>query len=984
MLSWALYYYDTLAFKVHHRFATNPWFDGFIMINILCVGVGIYIGLSEADQSSASAATFLRVTDSLTFWIFLFEAGVKIMSCGSKPWVYFLAHKDGTFNTFDFVVVAVSVAYSPYFGATTDVSDVQVLRLARLLRLFDFIEHVPEVRVLIHGLLTGLDSVGYILLLLFLVVYIFGVLGVILFGENDPANFDDVATAMLTLFQTATLTSWSAISYVSFYGCDAYAGNGYVNGVEQPLPGGQPRSKTTMGATALPLWSCVNPEGQRGFTFAFFVVFILLAAMVIMSLFIGVITIGMFTEYAKYQDEQADRSYKDGLTQTSQELSESNSVLRMAVDFVMGLENKEMERSLIVVKSGFDGVTFRRRAPEDDDDLADGTLSNGNPKLPDAQKTHRFSRRNVEPKQHSQKKPSAIDENGFIVSGGAPASTVSDAPPEHAGIAVGRFASSATKITADTAGAAVETMSGAAEDFFNLLKRRQEATRKLVISPAYDDVPSFERTIISIVISCRKVEEAALFQNAVTACIIIAGVTVGLSTDARGDEKTLKTVDLAMLLAFTAEALIRIIACGKRPGKYFRDRWNQFDILIVINGWLDQLDVFSSSFLVVFRLLRLLRVFRVARAFPKLRSIVSSLLEALGSVGWMVILMIIFNYIAACIGMILFQHHDPFYWGDPLQASFTIFQISTLDVWDVVMRINMFGCDTYGYPVANDAALPDAACTKPKAFGYVATVYFVAVIIAGAIILPTMLIGVVSINFDKSSQRFENERQDSLLSKAHLAVLREDVEVCAFFDDERVDAFEGIFTMMDADRQGRLDLNEVSPFIAYLVRDFLGHQASQEEIENIVLFFDESDSGDLNFGEFLTCIRYFVKARMSPKEWSFPTDDNLSRISESLEQNGSSRGAENAEAPPPFLLSDAPALEERLAKLGFLSVDDMLSKHEAGFFTSAGPVSVSDLVPSLPSKTPSRVRGRPIRGGSRTPSRGLTETPPRRENLEEV
>ena len=50
---------------------------------------------------------------------------------------------------------------------------------------------------MVQGLVSAMDSVWYILLLLMLLVYIFAVLGVILFAGNDPANFNDVATAMM-------------------------------------------------------------------------------------------------------------------------------------------------------------------------------------------------------------------------------------------------------------------------------------------------------------------------------------------------------------------------------------------------------------------------------------------------------------------------------------------------------------------------------------------------------------------------------------------------------------------------------------------------------------------------------------------------------------------------------------------------------------------------------------------------------------------
>jgi hypothetical protein len=46
-----------------------------------------------------------------------------------------------------------------------------------------------------------MGSVVYILMLLLLVVYIFSILGTLIFGFNDPAHFGNVAISMLTLFQ---------------------------------------------------------------------------------------------------------------------------------------------------------------------------------------------------------------------------------------------------------------------------------------------------------------------------------------------------------------------------------------------------------------------------------------------------------------------------------------------------------------------------------------------------------------------------------------------------------------------------------------------------------------------------------------------------------------------------------------------------------------------------------------------------------------
>jgi hypothetical protein len=64
-------------------------------------------------------------------------------------------------------------------------------------------------------------------------------------------------------------------------------------------------------------------------------------------------------------------------------------------------------------------------------------------------------------------------------------------------------------------------------------------------------------------------------------------------------------------------------------------------------------------------------------------------------------------------------------------------------------------------------------------------------------------------------------------------------------------------------------LHQVGPFVKYLINVFLVYDnVSRDEVENVVLFFDENMTGDLNFAEFLSCIRYLLKARLSPIKWN--------------------------------------------------------------------------------------------------------------------
>jgi voltage-gated sodium channel len=53
-------------------------------------------------------------------------------------------------------------------------------------------------------------------MLLFLVIYLFAIMGCLFFGVNDTARFGTVPTSMLSLFQVSTLASWTSIAYTSW------------------------------------------------------------------------------------------------------------------------------------------------------------------------------------------------------------------------------------------------------------------------------------------------------------------------------------------------------------------------------------------------------------------------------------------------------------------------------------------------------------------------------------------------------------------------------------------------------------------------------------------------------------------------------------------------------------------------------------------------------------------------------------------------
>ena len=67
--------------------------------------------------------------------------------------------------------------------------------------------------------------------------------------------------------------------------------------------------------------------------------------------------------------------------------------------------------------------------------------------------------------------------------------------------------------------------------------------------------------------------------------------------------------------------------------------------------------VFEAFPIIILRLLRLLRVFRVAKALPRLRSIVEALISGFSSVGWICVLILVYQYIVGCLCMLVFREN---------------------------------------------------------------------------------------------------------------------------------------------------------------------------------------------------------------------------------------------------------------------------------------------------------------------------------------
>jgi voltage-gated sodium channel len=177
------------------RIADDPRFQYFIL-GVIVVGA-VVIGVETSPTLTARYGAALAALEILIQVIFVVEIAVRILAHWPRPASFFA----DAWNVFDFSVVAVSLL--PQAGAFAIVA-----RLARLLRVTRLVSAFPELRLIIGTMIRSIPSMGHVILLLSILLYVYSVIGFHVFRATDPAHWGSLGRALLTLFQMLTLEGW--------------------------------------------------------------------------------------------------------------------------------------------------------------------------------------------------------------------------------------------------------------------------------------------------------------------------------------------------------------------------------------------------------------------------------------------------------------------------------------------------------------------------------------------------------------------------------------------------------------------------------------------------------------------------------------------------------------------------------------------------------------------------------------------------------
>ena len=254
------------------RLRSNKLFEllviSIILLSALVIGVKTY----ALPPLAVEAIIFLDW--GITFF-FLAEITVRFLGESNKRRFF-----HNGWNVFDTLIVVVSLI------PIQDSELALIGRLVRIFRVLRMVSIIPELRTLLNSLLAAMPQLGYVMLMMFIIFYIYAAVGTTFFADINPTLWGDITISMLTLFRVMTFEDWTDVMY------------------------------ETMAVYPLS-WS-------------FYLSFIFLSAFAFLNMIIGIVVNVLEEEHQRQAQEEAIAAGEPTLTELRDEIRSLRSLLEQA------------------------------------------------------------------------------------------------------------------------------------------------------------------------------------------------------------------------------------------------------------------------------------------------------------------------------------------------------------------------------------------------------------------------------------------------------------------------------------------------------------------------------------------------------------------------------------------------------------------------------------------------------------------------------
>ncbi|MBF0276510.1 MAG: ion transporter [SAR324 cluster bacterium] len=178
-----------------------------LLINIVIIINAILIGI----ETFYFSPLIIKIQKSI---VLVFVLEIVIRWIGKESISSYL--KNG-WNIFDIIIVSSSFIPDTLFDNSAAISVFRVIRVFRILRL---LRTIPELQVIITVLLKSIRSLTYTGMLFGIFMYMYSVMGVILFrlpeaatSPSQPDPYGSISEGFFTLFRILTGEDWTDLRY---------------------------------------------------------------------------------------------------------------------------------------------------------------------------------------------------------------------------------------------------------------------------------------------------------------------------------------------------------------------------------------------------------------------------------------------------------------------------------------------------------------------------------------------------------------------------------------------------------------------------------------------------------------------------------------------------------------------------------------------------------------------------------------------------
>uniref|UniRef100_A0A669QQE8 Voltage-dependent L-type calcium channel subunit alpha n=1 Tax=Phasianus colchicus TaxID=9054 RepID=A0A669QQE8_PHACC len=264
---------------------------------------------------------------------------------------------------------------------------------------------------------------------------------------------------------------------------------------------------------------------------------------------------------------------------------------------------------------------------------------------------------------------------------------------------------------------------------------------------------------------CHRIVNATWFTNFILLFILLSSISLAAEDPIRAESfrnQILGYFDIGFTSVFTVEIVLKMTAYGAflHKGSFCRNSFNILDLLVVAVSLISM--GFESSTISVVKILRVLRVLRPLRAINRakgLKHVVQCVFVAIKTIGNIVVVTTLLQFMFACIGVQLFKvrdvsdgqemgsfielkervwFHNAFHFNNVFSAMMSLFTVSTFEGWPELLYRAIDTNDENKGPIYN--------------YRVEIAMFFIIYIILIAFFMMNIFVGFVIVTFQEQGE----------------------------------------------------------------------------------------------------------------------------------------------------------------------------------------------------------------------------------------